>query len=822
MTRVQYTIDAGIDLGTTNSALAIVADGRPHLVENNRSQLWTPSAAWIPANGSVRIGAPAYERRESFPNDVATEFKRWMGSTHRFAFQAANLTMSAPELSAEVLKALRGDAEQRFERALRAAVITVPAAFNLTQCHATQAAAELAGLVQTPLMQEPVAASLAYGFSANLTDGQWLVYDLGGGTFDLALVGIEDGQVRVLDHEGDNYLGGKDLDWAIVEKLIIPRLSERYQVAGLSRTNAKVQAGMAILKAKAEEAKIELSRAQAATVAIESGRVSLIDDEGREIEQDIVVTRADYEALIRPILLKTVALSKDLLQRQSRVRPDCILLVGGPTLTPLVRRLIGEELGIAVNTTANPLTVVAEGAALYAASQPLEVAARVFTSAAVQVAPVCHVELRYAAVTDDEIVPVALTATGESAAVVEVSAASGGWNSGRVPLKSGAAVMRAPLPGTGAHVFRVRVSDVHGNSCASDLTEFVVYRGLTAAPAPLSRTIGVVVRDEGSDRPLVEPLLLKNSSLPAAKSKEFRTTVPLDPDGEETVVGIYLVEGDAHRPERDHPVGMIEIKSRDMLRLVPANSPIEVRVNVDTSRLLRAQALVALTDQPFDVTIRLDPDEPTVSAMTDSILVAQGRLDDLSMTISATEIGSLREEVEIVRRLVLRSEADSSCTPEAAASLRTLQLRLDTHEEAENLPRAQRDGEAEFATTSNVVTAYGSESQSRRLAALANEFQTAAEAGNLAEVERTTSRVTRLRFEVLAQQPWFWKEWFEYLADSHQAWTDDVTAESLVRDGRQQLLRQDFDGLRHTTFQLSSLAPGAGGSFVNATIRRSP
>jgi molecular chaperone DnaK len=194
------TIDYGIDLGTTNSAIAVLRGVETEIVKNNDDQDTTPSAVWIDRRDRLYVGRAARDRAEADPDNTCTEFKLRMGTAGAAKqFAASGRAMTPEQLSAEVLRSLRGDVSQRHGVDLDAAVITVPAAFELGACAATRQAALLAGLVATPLLQEPTAAAYAYGFQAG-EDGRWLVYDLGGGTFDAAVVQLRDGEFTVLTH----------------------------------------------------------------------------------------------------------------------------------------------------------------------------------------------------------------------------------------------------------------------------------------------------------------------------------------------------------------------------------------------------------------------------------------------------------------------------------------------------------------------------------------------------------------------------------------------------------------------------------------------
>lgn len=256
------TVDFGIDLGTTNSAIAVVEGGNVSVIKNNDGWDITPSAVWIPKEGRVHVGRQARDRVEHDPANATAEFKLEMGlADSRKTFATAGASLSPPQLSAEVLRSLRADAAHHTGTPPESAVITVPAAFALNQNKATIEAAELAGFTSAcPLVQEPTAAAFAYGFQDATDRAYWMVFDFGGGTFDAALVSKRDGDLRVLNHAGDPFLGGKLIDWALIERLLVPAAAAELGLADMRRDNPQWRRNFAKLKRAAEDAKIHLSR----------------------------------------------------------------------------------------------------------------------------------------------------------------------------------------------------------------------------------------------------------------------------------------------------------------------------------------------------------------------------------------------------------------------------------------------------------------------------------------------------------------------------------------------------------------------------------
>ena len=294
-----------------------------------------------------------------------------------FKIKAIGQSKTPIELSAFVLKELKtfihtGEAPE-------AVVITIPASFDMVQSNATKEAGYAAGFKQVVLLQEPIAASLAYANKekgVDLKNSQWIVYDLGGGTFDVALVRIVEGELKIVDHEGDNYLGGGDFDALIVERIIVPQLEKKGKFTDLL-TQMKSESGKynrlwAVLLHKAEEAKIELSNKQSAEIDLSMVH-DLEDEDGKSIDDISSITRSEFEAVIKDTIDSTAKMLRKILTRNS-LRPQdlkFVLMVGGATYTPFVRKRIEELLGIRVNTGIDPTNAIAVGAAYFAATKEI-------------------------------------------------------------------------------------------------------------------------------------------------------------------------------------------------------------------------------------------------------------------------------------------------------------------------------------------------------------------------------------------------------------------------------------------------------------------
>ena len=345
----------GIDLGTTNSEIAAFVDGCVQVLGPGETRM-LPSCVGISPSGELLVGEVARHQQLLYPERTVRSIKRKMGSTASVHLDGKSF--SPPEISALILRELVEWAHRRLGRRPEHAVITVPAYFSDAQRNATREAGALAGLNVVRILNEPTAASLAYGYREGSRHTA-LVYDLGGGTFDVSVVTIEGDVTEVLASHGNNQLGGDDLDDLLVEYLAA-RFERRHGI-DLRQAALSVRAR---LRWAAEAAKKTLSAEPYATIREEA----LLMADGAPLHLEDEVSRDEYEALIRPLLESTLDSVSTALQ-DAALRPadlDAILLVGGSTRTPLVSRLLVEHTGLEPRQEVHPDLCVALGAGVLA------------------------------------------------------------------------------------------------------------------------------------------------------------------------------------------------------------------------------------------------------------------------------------------------------------------------------------------------------------------------------------------------------------------------------------------------------------------------
>ncbi|MGA7982865.1 MAG: Hsp70 family protein [Chromatiaceae bacterium] len=345
----------GIDLGTTNSEIALIQEGRPRIIEVDGSKI-LPSVVGLADDGALLVGQSARNQYVLYPERTVRSVKRRMGEDVRL--QMADQAYTPQEISALILRRLRKAAEDDLGQPVSKAVITVPAYFSDAQRQATRDAGELAGLEVVRIINEPTAAALAYE-ADHKSAKNILVYDLGGGTFDVSVVRLNQDVTEVLASHGNNHLGGDDFDAKLVEHVVAHLKDDKGVDPNGERT------AMARIVRACEGAKIALSDSPFARIEEEY----LLEKGGKPVHLSLELERSEYEAMIAPYIDETLEAVHIALKGADLAVTDIdeVLLVGGATRTPLVQQRLEQELGMQPRSEVDPDLCVAAGAAIQAA-----------------------------------------------------------------------------------------------------------------------------------------------------------------------------------------------------------------------------------------------------------------------------------------------------------------------------------------------------------------------------------------------------------------------------------------------------------------------
>ena len=591
-------IDYGIDLGTTTSSIAKVDGSGTTIIPNKTdNKNFVNSAVYIKKNGTIFIGDKAKNKIATDPKNGYSEFKLRMGSDHVYEFEKSGLKMTPVELSAEILKNLRQTAYEKYQKDLKAAVITVPADFTTPQTKATKEAAELAGFEQVILLQEPTAAAMAYGFDSSNENEIWLIYDFGGGTFDVSIMQKDAEGINNINNQGDAYLGGKLIDWAIVDEIFVPAIVDETGLSDFNRNNPKYLKEFAKLKSAAELAKTEISNFGSAEIEIENFRLM---ENGEPYDFEYDMEKEELDGVMKPFVDRTINHCKKALEDIDLTIDDVtkIILVGGSTLSPYIHERLTEEFNIPLEFSIDPTTVVARGAAIFAGTKPINLESG-------------NVEIGKASITvkyepmdlDDEFDIMGTISTEEGSAAgykVEFINTKTESSSGQIPSNDKGIFMTTLFAEDEDdwNVYEIKIYDADGNPVELDSNSTNTVKYKIESPHGghiLSHTIGLGLV---GNKLLV--LAEKGTPLPYEYHGTFKTTEIVNDGNPNDRIYMPLYEGTYEKADRNTLIGELKITGNHIERTLPVGSEIELRVNIDESMDFDPFVYIEILDQEFD------------------------------------------------------------------------------------------------------------------------------------------------------------------------------------------------------------------------------
>ena len=560
----------GIDLGTTNSAIcSYEEDGQIRIWKSLEQNDVTPSAIYIDRRGNKYVGTRAYAAAPRSPGNVAVLFKRFMGTSTPIKLPAVDITMTPEECSSEILRVLFGYLPEELREALRnnpelGTVVTVPAAFDEMQKTATMEAVEQAGIGQVALLQEPVAAVMSV-MKARNTDGIFLIYDLGGGTLDIALAESINSSINLLSHGGISMCGGRDFDRLLFDNVVKPWLCKTFDLPEGWSANLSYKTLRSLATWAAERAKIELSSREEAVINLHEDEVKVQDQSNQDIYIDIPINRSILTRLIQEKVSESIDVARETLEEAGLSSHDIkrIVFIGGPTNYKPLRDQVSRELGIDASTEVNPMTAVAEGAALFAESIDWRSESRTQKSSRgkLTVTGALDFKLHYPARTPSKEAKVTIQVDGEvmSGTEYQVDNMDTGWTSGRLTLKDGATI-DVSLSKDGENRFKVSVFDgIRGTS----KHEIIITQTVgTVSAIPASHSIALVTLDKLGGSQVPSWCVRKGDQLP----KPANDTVyagELLKAGSPNSLNFKLVEGESETPQDNRFIGFLKINGSD-------------------------------------------------------------------------------------------------------------------------------------------------------------------------------------------------------------------------------------------------------------------
>ena len=813
------TINFGIDLGTSNSLIAKFDKGHVEVFKNPSGfKESLPSIVGF-RNDRTLIGdqARAYLLRDA--KSVVSRFKRKMGTSESFQIKSLGTSKTPVELSSYVLKELKNFVQTGEE--LDSAVITIPASFDTLQSNATKEAGAQAGFKNVILLQEPIAASLAYANkekSIDLKNSQWLVYDLGGGTFDAALVKIVEGELTVMDHEGDNYLGGTDFDALMIEKLVVPELMRRGKFDDLLN-QMKSQSGRYnqlwyTLLTKAEEAKVDLS-AKTST-EIDLGTISVEDDEGNTIDSIITITRSDFEAVVKDMVDGTIDMIKKILTRNSLQPSDLkfILMVGGSTYIPYVRKRVQEVMGIAVNTSIDPTNAIAVGAAYFAGTKEKSSAG---TDKPKTSNSPLKIRTAYNKTSQELEEPFTARIEGNTAGMqYRIVAEDGSFDTGLKNL--GTRVTEdLPLREGAYNIFTFKIFDAQGSAVPIDAGHIQIAQGrYSVAGQMLPDDICLVVDDVAANDTRLITLFNKNVVLPAQtkKTQELGRTIV---KGSNDELRIFVVEGPANRhSSTNKPLGMLLITGKQITRDLIKGTEVDLKISMSESRDLTVSAYLNGTDQEFSQVF--NPKSRSVSTpilATETLQLEeklQAEISDAKESGQREVVTGLEKTLAGVQNLmgeVAELSDDDVTDKKYQLEDKKRELAREMYEltSGKRLDQARKEYQEAKSDVAQLVNESGNDRERNQLKDVFAREQTFINSNNPEKIQSETANLKSIQWAILFRTPDFLKGMFSHLNEKRPSMNDQIQATQLAESGKRAIAKEDWEELRMIVGRMWDLVP---------------
>ncbi len=812
----------GIDLGTTNSVICSFNGEELQLYKSPEQHDVTPSAIFIDKRGTKYVGSRAYNNAARNPDNAAILFKRLIGTSTPIQLSAVNLTMTPEECSAEILRTLYGYLPEEVRNSDdTGTVITVPAAFNQMQKDATMAAAEMAGLGRVALMQEPVSAVMSV-MRHRKGDGIFIVYDLGGGTLDIAIAESISGRVNLHAHGGIAMCGGRDFDKALLEQVVKPWLRNKFDLPEDLSVDPKYRSLLRMATWAAEKAKIELSQNENTIISAGENELGVKDQAGQEIYIDIPYTRTAFNELISEKVNASIIAVRETLEKAGLSPHDIerIVFVGGPTQYKPLRDRVAFELGIASSTDVNPMTAVAEGAAVFAESidWTSQSKGRKNTRGSISADGRLNIAFNFVARTPDSKAKIIVKMSGEAipGAEFQFDSLDTGWSSGRIALKD-AASTDVTLSKPGDNTFKIFVFDAAGGPLTLENSKITITRTAATIDAiPASSSIGIEVLDKLGGQPTLEYLVKEGEPLPKKGKINFKASESLRA-GSTGSINFKIREGEIKDPVTDNRfVGVLSVTGADFDEgtilagadlvceyevLDSGNTVLKVSIPSIGGTFHSAKNLYSRQAGQIDYTTAAKQIKAEATKM-------RARLNEVSEKISDPKLDKISEKLDQASG-VENSEHDPEKAKSAMDDVLDAKKLLSQVRKDYLKEMRQMDLDKCARTFEELVREYARPSEASTFENLVRTAQRSIDQKS-ADFETLLSQLWFQFFTILNRQDWYIVRRFKYLSENDHLFMDKSQHSELVQIGNEAIRADDMDKLRIIRQHLESIALDTG------------
>lgn len=764
-------IKFGIDLGTTNSAIAKYENGQLNIYKNPVGFKDTLASVVSFRRGRIQIGDKAREQIIKSPLSVFSSFKRKMGTEETYYVKDIDSNVTPIELSSKILKELTNFVT---DEVINSVVITIPASFDTIQSNATKKAGYLAGIKEVVLLQEPIAACLAYSNKSEIEikeEKKWLVYDFGGGTFDIALVSINHRELKIIDHKGNNFLGGLDIDNLIVEKIILPQLEKELNEVGLWKKMITDEGDIKYKKLyiellfRAEEIKKELS--------VKNSALLEVDIEELDLFVEMEVTTEDFNKVISSKFEETYTLIEKLLNDNSLIFSDIekIIMVGGTTYIPYIRKELKQRTNVVVDTTIDPTTAVVVGAAFYAGNKVSKLEEVAKKAENKPKTPSVNIDVKwiYEASTKDKEELITAVIASDFEGFYRIIRQDGGFDSTMKNFKNRFSEF-VPLLTKTSNVFRVNIYDKSEKLILNKKDINIANGFYNISGQPLPNDISIELDDEDG-KSYLEQIFKKNQILPLKKTIYKTSSKTIKNNSDDKLI-INIVEGHGgNMPSSNLSIGYIELLGKDLSMDLLRGMEVEIEFAMSESRDL--SIAVYINSLGMEINEVFNPHEKSISTskITNEIKFA---IDEL---LVEKEIAEFDEDFKYLAKLQIILEELSDLYHEGLDLIddnttgrkyqlddkkRTVIQQYDTLvkskqiiEEIDNYNETKKHFINHYLETAN-------ESQKREYQKIVKEEKEFLAAMNKFVLKRKTKQLEKLGDEVYLKKDDLYYDWFFY------------------------------------------------------------
>ena len=688
--------------------------------------------------------------------------------------------------------------------------------FRQLQKDATLRAAKLAGFQHCELLQEPIAASIAYGLSCKNADGYWLVFDFGGGTFDAALMSADEGIMKVVDTDGNSYLGGKNIDLAIVDEILFPYVEENYSIEKILSDKKGKKLLRAALKIHAEDIKKEIARGKPIEYVVDEPLGE--DDNGEEIELDLRLTLDDVEKAVKPIFQKAIDISLELLKTNNITGKNLrkIILVGGPTLMQTIRNMLKEQIADKVDVSMDAMTCVAEGAAIFASTKDIHEGLQKRDRSKMQL------KIKYSETTVElvELVGIAIETTKTEGTIpenifIEITRSDNAWSSGKIEIENNSEVIEIKLNEGKSNGFNITLTDDKGNKLQCEPNNFTIIQGMKAAKAVLERNIAIAAIDTDTQKALVFELigLKKNQSLPASGKTVLMTQKDLRPDNKEDKLRIPFYESEElnTRAILNEPIGEFVITGDMIKDFVPKNTEVQIKLELDASFKKVLTVFFEYTDQE----IILDEPELKMLVRNKENINEQINKEYAALDLSNNDNGEIsngkRNELktELKDQQVALDKSDSEDELiEAHEKIKKTCRKIDKLEKSGEWNKVEKELNEALDFINNLVDKSGDDNDKQVFNEIKQKAEQIITTKEVKLAKDLMQEIGNLQFNIFRKDIGYWiyfiKDFDEHF--ENHVWKNRIAARNLIKSGKENIMtapnKEKLEQIVHQLFQL--------------------